>query len=528
MINAVDQRHKVKPPGRLLLGVRRDSLISIISLSTFCVYFFSFYHLNPVYGADYPPIPALALPAAPTGPISSNEVSKAVAADPKAAETAKEATAVTKLIDEALAPTNSNAQGVPKVSVAQVAAAVELVTKAAAEAKANAEKAVEVASKAIEVAKEKAAVAEAVTAKAQEALAEASNATEVAAVATQQAQVATQQAQVATQQAQVATQQAQVATQQAQVSARAAENAVNDYQEALAAGRLMANLIADRSEVVQKLDESEKTEKFSIRRSSGVIAGGASVVTKIGPVAERLKIIADAAVEKAAADKAAAVKAEDAAKAAQAKAAQAKVAADKAAADAKAAKDAADKANAEAAALKLQADKANAEAAASQVAAAQAATLANAKTLAAQAAAQLASEAKKKLASFKSKFTTSGSNSSPESGRPAKSPTEGEVASPKPNEDLLPTGSTSSQNTAATVFLVVIISLLVGLASRQMYRKRTRKNSMTESDLPSFSDRITVTYHSRQSLGLSKDLARKSTVKKAVVRKVAPVKKAVA
>ena len=310
------------------------------------------------------------------------------------------------------------------------------------------------------------------------------------------------------------------------MSARAADNAVNEYQEALAAGRLMANPIGGESATAgQQLDEPEINEKFSIREYSGVVTGEASIRIKTGPVADRLKLIADAAVKKANADKAAADKAEDEAKAAQAKADAAKAAADKAAADAKAATAAADKAKADADALKIQADKANADAAASQAAAAQAATLANAKTLAAQAAAQIAADAKKKLASFKSKFTTSGSASSPQSERPAKSPTAGEIATPKPNEQSPSTESKSSQNPATTVFLIVIISLLVGLTSRQIYRKRTQKYSTKVDDLPSISEKVILPNSRGQNLSLGNNLTRKTAVKKAVVKKSAPVKK---
>ena len=193
------------------------------------------------------------------------------------------------------------------------------------------------------------------------------------------------------------------------------------YNRAVAAGNLTVSPIAPPPTDIEspQLDGG----KFQVSQHSEIKTLSLKIFK--GPEADRLKIIADAAVNKAKSDKAAADKAAADAKTADKAAADAKTAADKAVADAKTAADAKDvadkaaadaktaadkaaadseKAKADADKAKADADKAKADATVAQSAAASAAALAAAKLMAAQAADQIARNAKKTLASLKAKI----------------------------------------------------------------------------------------------------------------------------
>ena len=298
---------------------------------------------------------------------------------------------------------------------------------------------------------------------------------------------------------------------------------MSEYQDAVAQGKLRASPLGGDSQAAQVNFQDLTNEKFQVR--TAITTLGKEFF--LGPVAQRLKVIADDAVKKANEDMAAANKATAEAKATQAKADAAQAAADKAAADAKVAAALAEKAQADLQALKAISEKAKAEATAAQTAAAAAVGTAKAKQLAAQAASQLASTAQKKLSSLKSK---TGQNNGIQTTTPiasGASPTNTDKFKDDTRHNLEEVYSSSRTVrsshlplifTAITIIGVAVVILIFALRRRQ--RAIDSISTTTALDATRELDRIKSQLKKSPSLKpVRKAAPRKATVKKTAVHK---------
>ena len=262
-------------------------------------------------------------------------------------------------------------------------------------------------------------------------------------------------------------------------------------------------------------------EKFSIRAA----VSATSKEFYLGPIATRLKLVADEAVKKADEDKAAADKATAEAKAAQTKADAAKAAADKASADLKIATSAADKARADAQALKAVADKSNAEASAAQTSAAQAVTLAKAKQLAAQAAAQLAASAQKKLAALKFKISQGSAGlTQTKSTNSAQVSSGKETSEPKATRNDQKSAHPINQGSSGNLLLGFLV-LLGLIAIFTFVLKLWRKGSAQQNSVDSLTNELSSLETWMKPVGtitLSQDKIRKAPPSKSAAVKRQP------
>jgi hypothetical protein len=346
----------------------------------------------------------------------------------------------------------------------------------------------------------------------------------------------------------------------ADASQKTADDAVAAYNKAVASGNLT---MPDDGQSHTSLFGSQvslldKKIKISVQSPQKIftlkIKIGSDADRLNGPEADRLKIIADAAVKKAAADKAAADKAAADKAAADKAAAEAKAAADTAVAEAKAAADKAaaaekaatelktaadkakaeaDKAKAEADKAKAEADKAKAEAANAQAAAAIAQATAQAKVLAAQAAKKLAEDAKKTLDSLKAKvkkttgIDTSSLNPTAEVEQSTEVKTQTENLIPK--DEANSGGDSKVQRYLLLIFLILIALLILRKKISQKAHPEEVSLISPYEILPSEAlTRVKKPESSPKVLKAKKaPLTKKASAKKAPPKKTSPARKKV-